>query len=169
MVGYGLFMKKLPRRSTPDLTGMLDTAAHLLNQRLNDELGEIGITLRMQCVMLHALEGDRSQREIAHLARIDKTTMVATVDQLELAGYVERHPSPTDRRARIIAVTAEGAGVAAAGQKIVDRVHRESLKACTGSDQDQLLDTLDRLLGYLATAPSPPEGTSVRRRRHAAH
>ncbi|MEK8105286.1 MarR family winged helix-turn-helix transcriptional regulator [Micromonospora sp. M12] len=39
---------------------------------------------------------------------MDKTTMVVTLDQLERAGLAERRPVPTDRRARLVAVTPAG-------------------------------------------------------------
>ena len=50
-----------------------------------------------------------TQIQLAERCALDKTTMVVTVDELETAGLAERRPSPTDRRARIIAVTEAGA------------------------------------------------------------
>ncbi len=87
---------------------------------------------------------------------MDKTTMVVTVDALEKVGLAERRPSSTDRRARIIAVTEEGARVAGRSQEIVDRVHREALAGLPEGDREALLRALNRLVGDALAAPRRP-------------
>src|SRR5690606_18419705 len=97
-----------PERTEQDITGLLNSAGHLLSNRLAAALADVGLTPREQCVLVHALEEERTQIQLAALADLDKTTMVSTVDQLEKRGLAERRPSATDRRARIIAVTEQG-------------------------------------------------------------
>src|SRR3954470_5802234 len=109
-----------PERTQRDLTGLLNMAGHVLSNRLAAALAVVGLTPRMQCVLVHALEQERTQIQLAALADLDKTTMVTTVDDLERRGLAERRPSATDRRARIIAVTEAGRSAAAEGQRIVD-------------------------------------------------
>jgi DNA-binding MarR family transcriptional regulator len=156
-------MAKIPARTVPDLTGYLTHAGHVLETQLSAALAEIGLTLRMQCVLRHALEAERTQIQIAELAYMDKTTMVVTVDALEKAGYAERKPSATDRRARIIAVTDAGAKIAAEGQRIVDQVHAEALEALGSTQRKPFVDALTTLVdGHLAT---PVEAQPVRRSR----
>lgn len=156
-------MAQLPERTVPDLTGYLTHAGHVLETQLSAALAEIGLTLRMQCVLRHALEAERTQIQIAELSYMDKTTMVVTVDALEKAGYAERRPSATDRRARIIAVTDAGAEIAAAGQQIVDRVHAEALEALTAPHRKTFVDSITTLVdGPLAT---PTTAQPVRRSR----
>ena len=98
-----------PARTAPDLSFLLDHTSHVLRTRMSAALAEIGLTARMHCVLVHALEEERTQIQLAEIGDMDKTTMVVTVDALEKAGLAERRPSSTDRRARIIAVTEEGA------------------------------------------------------------
>ena len=98
-----------PARTEPDLSFLLDHTSHVLRTRMAAALAEIGLTARMHCVLVHALEEERTQIQLAEIGDMDKTTMVVTVDALEKAGLAERRPSSTDRRARIIAVTEEGA------------------------------------------------------------
>jgi DNA-binding MarR family transcriptional regulator len=156
-------MAKTPVRTVPDLTGFLTHAGHVLETQLSAALAEVGLTLRMQCVLRHALEEERTQIQIAELSYLDKTTMVVTVDALEKAGYAERRPSATDRRARIIAVTDSGAKVAAEGQRIVDQVHADALAALAGPDRKPFVEALTTLVdGPLATAV---EAQPVRRAR----
>jgi DNA-binding MarR family transcriptional regulator len=135
-----------PERTVRDLTGLLNQAGHVLSNRLAAELADIGLTARMQCVLVHALEADRTQIELAALADLDKTTMVSTVDDLERHGLAERRPSATDRRARIVAVTEKGRKAARDGQKIVDRVHRDALKAFAPADRAVFVEVLADLV-----------------------
>lgn len=131
---------------------MFNHAGHVLTTQLTAALTDIGLTPRMQCVLIHALEQERTQIQLAELVDLDKTTMVATVDALEEAGYAERRPSATDRRARIIAVTPEGARIAAAGQQIVDQVHGDVLAALPQGERDIFTRALSALVdGHLAT------------------
>lgn len=116
-----------PARTAPDLSFLLDHTSHVLRSQMSAALAEIGLTARMHCVLVHALEEERTQIQLAELGDMDKTTMVVTVDALEKAGLAERRPSSKDRRARIIAVTEKGAQVAEESQKIVDAVHDQAL------------------------------------------
>ncbi|MFC9894271.1 MarR family winged helix-turn-helix transcriptional regulator [Nocardia sp. NPDC127579] len=152
-----------PKRDEPDLSYLLDHTSHVLRTRMAAALGEIGLTARMHCVLVHALEQERTQIQLAEIGDMDKTTMVVTVDALEKAGLAERRPSSTDRRARIIAVTPEGAKVAARSQAIVDGVHRETLESLSKSGRDNLLRALTSLTeGHLAAAVEAPAARRAR-------
>jgi MarR family transcriptional regulator for hemolysin len=133
-------------------------AGHALSNKLAAALAEVDMTPRMQCVLVHALERERTQIQLAALADLDKTTMVSTVDELERRGLAERRPSATDRRARIIAVTEKGRLAAGEGQQIVDRVHKAALDALAGIDRKAFAEALALLL-------ESPEKGAVRRPR----
>lgn len=159
-------MAETPLRTVPDLTGLLKHAGHVLETQLTAALAEVGLTPRMQCVLINAMGHERTQIQLAELSYLDKTTMVSTVDALEKAGMAERKPSATDRRARIIAVTPAGAEAAEEGQRIVDRVHAEALGALASSQRKPFSDALIELVGgQLAT---PVEAQPVRRSRQRA-
>ncbi|MCP2322894.1 DNA-binding MarR family transcriptional regulator [Hamadaea flava] len=152
-----------PNRTAPDLSFFLDHTSHVLRTRMAAELAEIGLTARMHCVLVHALEEERTQIQLAELGDMDKTTMVVTVDALEKAGLAERRPSSTDRRARIVAVTPAGAKLAHRSQEIVDRVHEEALGALPAKDRDVFLRAMERLVeGQLA---QPVENAARRARQ----
>ncbi|MGP3912938.1 MarR family winged helix-turn-helix transcriptional regulator [Nonomuraea sp. 10N515B] len=151
-----------PTRTETDLSFLLDHTSHVLRTQMSAALAEIGLTSRMHCVLVHALEEERTQIQLAELGDMDKTTMVVTVDALEKAGYAERRPSSTDRRARIIAVTDTGAAIARRSQEIVDGVHRAALTALPEDEREILVRALNRLVsGHLA---APAEGAQQTRR-----
>ncbi|SEG55986.1 DNA-binding transcriptional regulator, MarR family [Thermomonospora echinospora] len=155
-----------PVRTVPDLAALLNHAGHVLHTRLAAALDEIDVTPRAICVLIHAMEAERTQAELAELADLDKTTMVVTVDALEKAGLAERRTSSTDRRARIVSVTEAGARKARAGVEIVDAVHRGVLEALPEEEREVFVSALERLVaGHLAV---PAEsGRPVRRARTA--
>lgn len=151
-------------RTAPDLSFLLDHTGHVLRTRMSAALGEIGLTARMHCVLVHALEEERTQIQLAEIGDMDKTTMVVTVDALESAGLAERRPSSRDRRARIISVTEKGAALAGRSQEIVDRVHEETLGSLPARDRAALLRALNALAGGHLATPAESPGT-VRRAR----
>ncbi|MER6172895.1 MarR family transcriptional regulator [Streptosporangium sp. NPDC001681] len=156
-----------PARTEPDLSFLLDHAGHVLRTRMAAALAEIGLTARMHCVLVHALEEERTQIQLAEIGDMDKTTMVVTVDALEKAGLAERRPSSTDRRARIISVTEKGAEVARQSQEIVDGVHRAALGSLPADEREVLVRAMNRLVtGHLAVPVEAPQ--AVRRARQRA-
>ncbi|WP_432931472.1 MarR family winged helix-turn-helix transcriptional regulator [Microbispora sp. CA-135349] len=153
-----------PSRNEPDLSFLLDHTSHVLRTQMAAALAEIGLTARMHCVLVHALEEERTQIQLAELGDMDKTTMVVTLDALEKAGLAERRPSSTDRRARIVAVTEKGAQVAKRSQEIVDGVHRAALGSLPEEEAEVLVRALNRLVtGHLAAPVEAPQ--VVRRAR----
>ncbi|MEW2167198.1 MarR family winged helix-turn-helix transcriptional regulator [Streptomyces sp. NPDC007084] len=52
---------------------------------------------------------ERSQNELASAVGMDRTTMVAVIDDLEGRGLVERHRSARDRRRNVVTLTEAGA------------------------------------------------------------
>lgn len=148
---------------TTDLGLLLSKASHALATAHTVALAEVGITPRAYCVLTKAATGGLTQIQLAELCGLDKTTMVVTVDELEAAGLAERHPSPTDRRARIISVTAAGRRAAAEAQQIVERVQDEVLAVVPAGEREALVSGLARLVDGPLCAPAachPP----VRRR-----
>ncbi|MCI3931939.1 MarR family winged helix-turn-helix transcriptional regulator [Streptomyces sp. AN091965] len=155
-----------PTRTEPDLSFLLDHTSHVLRTQMAAALGEIGLTARMHCVLVHALQEERTQAQLAEIGDMDKTTMVVTVDALEKAGLAERRPAREDRRARVIAVTEKGAEVAARSQEIVDGVHERALGALSKTDRTALLRALNRLVeGHLATPSESPRPARRARQR----
>ncbi|GGV20380.1 MarR family transcriptional regulator [Actinomadura cremea] len=153
-----------PTNAETDLSFLLDHTGLALKSRMTAALAEIGLTPRMHCVLVHALEEERTQIQLAEIGDMDKTTMVVTVDALEKAGLAERRPSARDRRARIIAVTEKGARVAAESQRIVDGVHGAALGTLPDDERAVLVRALHRLVeGHLARPVENPQ--PVRRAR----
>src|SRR3954447_10365994 len=75
-------------------------------QLTSNALEPLGITPR-EWAALNCLDEQHglSQREAAELLGVDRTTMVALVDELQAKGWVKRSPQPDDRRKNTVALT----------------------------------------------------------------
>ena len=110
-----------PAPLASDLCWLLSRASHGLTTEFTAALEELGISPREHSVLVTAMTGEFTQTEIARMVGLDKTTMVVTVDELEIAGLADRQRSRIDRRARVIRVTDEG-----------ERFVREAERCSTG-------------------------------------
>src|SRR5437764_7805436 len=127
-----------------NLAWLLYRAHWALASELTAALAPLGISARGYHVLRAALSGEHTQRELAEMVGLDKTTMVVTVDELERDGLAERRPSPHDRRARIIAVTKAGQRKVAEAEKVKERVQADVLGELPAGDQKALIDALDK-------------------------
>jgi MarR family transcriptional regulator for hemolysin len=138
---------------------MLDQAHHAFGCEVAAALAPLGLGSRGYCVLQSAMDAELTQTQLAGMIGLDKTTMVVTVDELERLGLAERVASPTDRRARVIKVTAAGRDTVADGQRIVEAVQAEVLGTLPPQEREVFVDALTRLVsGRLAAAPQchPP-------------
>jgi DNA-binding MarR family transcriptional regulator len=115
--------------SLADQIGYLLSKAHLrVHNRANDALEPLGLTVKhygLLTLLVH--EGPVSQGRLGEVMRIDRTTMVALIDDLERAGHVDRTRNPEDRRAYALAATATGKRVQRRAATLMKRVYDETL------------------------------------------
>jgi len=130
-----------------DLGLLFSLASHGLATRMAAAFDGEGMTPRAHCVLSKAIGEELTQGRLAELSGLDKTTMVATIDELEREELAERRPAPHDRRARVIAVTPEGEEVVARGRKIVERVQADILGELPEEERELFVTALARLVG----------------------
>jgi DNA-binding MarR family transcriptional regulator len=87
----------------------------------------------------------RSQLALAQQLGVDKTVMTYLLDELEGASLVTRRPDPADRRARQVAVTADGsAALKEFGRRLAEAEDRV-LAPLDSSERKSLRDLLGRV------------------------
>jgi DNA-binding MarR family transcriptional regulator len=99
------------------------------------------------------------------LTGIDRTTVVAIVDDLEAAGLALRRPSATDRRARVVEPTAKGRSLAAEALHRVRSIQDEHFASLSTADREQLMSTLRRLATGPLSQPADLSGVAATPRR----
>ena len=152
-----------PPRTDADLMLLLGQTTHALANELAAGLQCLGLSPRGHCVLSKAMVGEFTQGALAQVCDLDRTTLVATLDELEAAGLAERLPAPGDRRARIIAVTEAGAAKVAEGRAIVDDVYDDVLGSLPARERAAFVGALERLVTGRLSEPADC-GRPVRRR-----
>ena len=87
--------------------------------------------------------------ELAELAHVRKQTMAQAVEQLELAGYVERRPNPSDRRSQLVFLTERGKSVPPVTHAAAARVEERWAELTSPKELKALRRSLLRLLDRL--------------------
>jgi DNA-binding MarR family transcriptional regulator len=77
---------------------------------------------------------------------MDPSSMVATIDDLERKGLVERRAHPSDRRAYALHVTEAGREILSQGREVVNEVQDELLAPLDEAEREQLRSLLVRLV-----------------------
>jgi MarR family transcriptional regulator for hemolysin len=150
-----------------DLAWLLSQAHYTLANEVTAAIEPLGVTMREFQVLKTAVQGSYTQRDLAELVGLDKTTMVATIDDLERAGLAARRPSETDRRARVISVTPAGKRKVAQGRDVVERVQQSVLNSLPAAQREGFLEGLGHLVSERLSAPQVECKRPVRRRRAA--
>jgi DNA-binding MarR family transcriptional regulator len=135
-----------PNCLAENLSWLLAQANYGLASEINASLGPLGISNRNLHVLTTAVTGEYTQKELAELIGLDKTTMVVTIDELEAAGLAERRPSETDRRARVISVTKSGERKVREGRAVIDGIQKDLLSSLPARDRKNFLESLGTLV-----------------------
>jgi DNA-binding MarR family transcriptional regulator len=99
-----------PLPALADRLGYLLKHAQLRLAELNSAaLAPFGISGRQLAVLIAIDDREsQSQQEVARRMAVDRTTMVALIDDLEGNGLVERQQDPDDRRKNVVVLTDAG-------------------------------------------------------------
>ena len=162
----GAALKTRPDPASPleaNLGWLLAQASHVLVTEMTAAFAEMGVSPRGHCVLSTAATGELTQKELADLIGLDKTTMVVTIDELEAAGLAERVPSPTDRRARIISVTNAGRKAIAKGDRIVAEIQEDVLATLPAGRREAFMLALSDLVCGRLSTPAACERAPRRR------
>lgn len=87
----------------------------------------------------------RTQAALAAAIGADKTRIIATLDDLQQDGYIERRPDPDDRRVRLLAITDAGRRVKDAVQQEIQRGEERWLGELSTDERQTFLRILERL------------------------
>ncbi len=114
-----------------------------LNQRLDSHIRRVADTLGItapQAIALRELSDPMKLTELAERMSCEASNAGYVIDRMEKQGLVERHPHPSDRRAKILALTSSGETCRA---NVLDALSQEApIDSLSGEEQHALLDLL---------------------------
>jgi DNA-binding MarR family transcriptional regulator len=96
-------------------------------------------------------EGSRLT-ELAAQARMTLPAMSELVDDLQRIGIVERRPDPSDRRAKLICLTAAGWEAMGTGRRAIAEIEDDYARLVGAERFEDAAQTLDELLRRLDSA-----------------
>jgi len=137
----------------PGLDAVFDMPGHLLRRCQQiavavflDELDPHDLT-PLQFVTLAALarSGLIEQVALAGMTALDRTTTAVVLKNLEDRGLVARHPSPTDRRSKLVGITPPGRTVLDAARPAVERAQQRMVSPLTMREREQFVRLLDKM------------------------
>ena len=115
-----------------------------MQQRFHDACASVDLS-PPQLKTLLSLQTDLPMRAIADMLHCDASWVTGIVDGLEERGYVVRQPHPSDRRIKVVAITALGEKAKATA---ITRLHEPPaamLEALTQNEQRTLRDLLRKV------------------------
>jgi DNA-binding MarR family transcriptional regulator len=112
-----------------------------------DALGSVGAR-RQHYSVLSALDefGPASQAALGRRCGIDRSDMVALVNELSEADRLERTPDPDDRRRNVIAITAAGRELLAELDRLLEGAQDDLLAPLSPPERAELIRLLDAVL-----------------------
>jgi DNA-binding MarR family transcriptional regulator len=131
-----------------EMAGFLIAKAHaVFHERADAVVGTGKLHIKhFGCLTVIADEGRLSQQYLCTRMRVDRTTMVAVVDDLEAAGFVERRRNPDDRRAYALEATDAGRAWVAEKRTELMAAQEDLLSVLSEDERRQLISALQRLL-----------------------
>jgi len=143
-------MKKSDRITAPRLWLVIFKSYRVLSLLAERSIANTGLCLT-DFAALEALlhKGPLTISEIQDKVRLASGSMTAAVDRLEKLGLVERRASPSDRRARVVHLTAEGKRLAASSFERHAKDLEALMSALSQKEIEQLHGSL-RKLGIFA-------------------
>jgi DNA-binding MarR family transcriptional regulator len=125
------------------------TVHHRMFRAVNDEMSGCGLSMARTKVLRRLREqGPTRQSALAADFGLSPHSITDIVDGLERLGMAERRPDPTDRRAKLVAITDAGE----AGLDVANATRERLLTQIFGVLSEADRATLLRLLGSLDEA-----------------
>lgn len=92
--------------------------------------------------------GTASQADLGRHCSMDRSDVVAAINELAGQGFVERSPDPADRRRNLVALTMAGARQLQRMDQTLDKVQNDLLAPLSANDRQTLTSLLTRLLSH---------------------
>ena len=100
-------------------------------------------------------DGPASQAELGRRTGIDRSDVVAALNELADQQLIERSPDPADRRRNVITVTPAAERRLAHLDGVLAQIQEELCAPLSPAEREQLVGLLTRIVGHQARARTP--------------
>lgn len=145
-----------PPEPRPDSLGYLIKHVYLRYSELSAQaLAPYAVNGRLIAVLRTlAAHEPAPQGEVAKHMGVDRTTMVALIDELQDKGLVQRHQDPDDRRRNVIVLTETGGDVLRRSLQAMQDTERRFLAALSPHEAELFRKALQALAHDPETPPA---------------
>lgn len=135
-----------PRRLYDKAFWLLGRAALGAQRFTADRLAEVGMRRGFYGVLASLAEsGPSSQAEIGRRLGVDRSDMVAILNDLEGEGYVTREPDPADRRRNSVVITRSGRSALARFDRAIAQAEKAFLSTLDDQERKEFISLLQRI------------------------
>jgi DNA-binding MarR family transcriptional regulator len=133
---------------------LLQRATHAAISRANRiTLDSLGVSAAQLATLTYLTKRPRStMTEVADFFDLNKSGVSGMVSRLERAGLVKREPSPDDKRASLLSLTAKGEIVQERSAPLIRRATAEITDGFTSAEMDVVFRFLRALIDKFADA-----------------
>lgn len=137
--------------------------SHFYEQRLNEELAPYGITFRQFQVLAWLFyTGDLSQAELSQRLMIEPPTLSGILDRMQREGWIQRRPSDTDRRRKVVRLQPSARAVWEKVVVCLTGMRDRATENMSGRDVETLKRLLSKVQENLGVSPWPRPGEASR-------
>lgn len=130
--------------------------SHQLRLLFNERVRGLGLTAAQARLLLSLQRNPgKNQAFYAERLEIEPITLTRIADRMEESGWIERRADPSDRRARILHLTAKSRGIVTQLQAIIDGISEDTLRGLTPMERETLSGLLERIETNLDNAREP--------------
>ena len=134
---------------------LINRIAVVARKQFAARLESLDLNLRMWGVLnVLDVEGAITQQSLGRSVGIDPSSMVATIDELESRGLVERRRHPSDRRAHALYLTDAGTDTLARGRALARQAQDELLAPLDPDERKELHELLLRVAMAVGEPPA---------------
>ncbi len=125
---------------------LLNRSAQKVRDAVEGRMSGSGLKSKHVSALILLDHAPATQIELGRMLWVDRTSMVALVDELEASGDVRRERHPEDRRAYSLSLTEQGRETLKRARRIADEVEAEICSGLSGEERETLRALLARLI-----------------------
>lgn len=128
---------------------VLSQLQHQFHIRTQAVLTEVDLDVRQYCALAFIADGHTpTQHDLAHILHLDPSQVVTLTKGLEARQLLKRKTAEQDRRAKALAITAEGRTLYEEAEGLVSEVEASLTPALSRRDRNALRAILHRIVPF---------------------
>lgn len=122
---------------------LLHDIARLMRKKFDQRARALGLSRAQWQVLVHLSRHEGiNQSGLAEILEVENITLGRLIDRMEEAGWVERRPDRSDRRARLLYMTEKAAPMMERMRALAEETRNEALAGLPPDRREELIDAL---------------------------